>query len=88
MRTISKRRAQPSKRKRNPAAEGHHTCRTCPVCGTEECKILQQLGMYCDTSCAVFEAARTDTPLEEKELNSARSAQSARKSVRHSETGS
>ncbi len=36
--------------------DGHHTCMRCPVCATETCKVLQDLGMYCDTQCAASEA--------------------------------
>lgn len=32
--------------------EGHHTCTRCPACATDTCKVLQDLGMYCDTACA------------------------------------
>lgn len=31
---------------------GHHTCVGCPVCATETCEVLQELGMYCETECA------------------------------------
>lgn len=37
-----------------------HTCLECPVCGTETCKTLQDLGMYCDTEIAATEAWRTE----------------------------
>jgi hypothetical protein len=37
-------------------AEGHHTCTRCPACGTEECKVLQDLGMTCETMCAASQA--------------------------------
>jgi hypothetical protein len=36
--------------------EGHHTCTRCPVCASEECKVLEELGMYCETMCAASEA--------------------------------
>jgi hypothetical protein len=53
----SRQAPKPLQRKGMPArSEGHHTCILCPVCATEECKILQALGMYCDTACAAFEA--------------------------------
>jgi len=39
-----------------PDAGGHHTCRECPVCGTEECRVMADLGMYCDTAQAAQEA--------------------------------
>ncbi len=49
-----------------PRPEGHHTCRSCPACASETCRVLQELGMYCDTQCAASlaspvksEAART-----------------------------
>jgi hypothetical protein len=32
--------------------EGHHTCTRCPVCASDTCKVLQDLGMYCETMCA------------------------------------
>lgn len=32
--------------------EGHHTCMRCPVCASEACRTLQDLGMYCETQCA------------------------------------
>jgi len=35
-----------------------HTCIECPVCGTEACKTLQDLGMYCETAIAAAEASR------------------------------
>jgi hypothetical protein len=37
--------------------DGHHTCTECPVCGTEECRVLMELGMACDTAQAATEAA-------------------------------
>lgn len=53
----------------HPDAEGHHTCRECPICGTEECRVMSELGMYCDTAQAAHEAgaavsaaARTPPP--------------------------
>jgi hypothetical protein len=39
------------------AQDGHHTCMRCPVCATETCKVLQDLGMYCDTQCAASQAS-------------------------------
>lgn len=36
----------------SPGARGHHTCKACPVCGTEECFVFQDLGMACDTAQA------------------------------------
>lgn len=40
--------------------DGHHTCTRCPVCATESCKVLQDLGMYCETACAASEATRAE----------------------------
>jgi hypothetical protein len=40
---------------------GHHTCMRCPVCATETCKVLQELGMYCETQCSVTEAGAAET---------------------------
>ena len=39
-----------------PAMEEHHTCLRCPVCGTEECAVLQDLGTTCQTAQAALEA--------------------------------
>ena len=41
-----------------PLEARNHTCIECPACGTETCKVLQDLGMYCDTACAAYEAMR------------------------------
>jgi hypothetical protein len=41
-------------------AEGHHTCTRCPVCASEECKVLEELGMYCETMCAASQAEAAD----------------------------
>ena len=38
--------------------EGHHTCMRCPVCATETCRVLQDLGMYCETQCAASRSPR------------------------------
>jgi|GEM_PF-3012268 len=45
-------------RRKAPLVAKHHTCIECPACGTESCKILQELGMYCDTAIAATEASR------------------------------
>ena len=45
----------------NPGREGHHTCTRCPVCGMEECAVLQDLGMACNTA-----QAATDTGIRRK----------------------
>jgi hypothetical protein len=39
----------------------NHTCVECPAFGSETCKTLQQLGMYCDTAVAAFEAMRVES---------------------------
>lgn len=36
--------------------EAYHTCVSCPVCATEACRVLEDLGMYCETMCAASEA--------------------------------
>jgi len=59
MRATSKRTLKPLERTPKPASgSGYHNCLNCPVCGTEDCKILQELGMYCETAVAAFEATR------------------------------
>jgi hypothetical protein len=40
----------------SPKPGGPHTCARCPVCATETCRVLEQLGMYCETMCAAAEA--------------------------------
>ncbi|MCC6132565.1 MAG: hypothetical protein IT186_21785 [Acidobacteria bacterium] len=34
------------------------SCQSCPVCGSEECEMLSQLGNYCETRTAITLAAR------------------------------
>jgi hypothetical protein len=36
--------------------DGHHTCIRCPACASETCRVLQDLGMYCETQCSATEA--------------------------------
>jgi hypothetical protein len=55
-----------SKRRKAALEPKHHTCIECPACGTESCKILQQLGMYCDTAVATTEAWRAEPPEKRK----------------------
>ncbi len=43
------------------ALEVHHTCICCPVCGTEECAVLQDLGTTCQTAQAALEATLAGT---------------------------
>jgi hypothetical protein len=45
-----------NRRKTLPEVQ-HHTCIECPAYGTETCKMLQELGMYCDTAIAATEAS-------------------------------
>ena len=40
-----------------PIVAMSHSCIECPACGTETCKTLQDLGMYCDTGWAATEAS-------------------------------
>ena len=40
--------------------EGHHTCTRCPVCATEACAVLEELGMFCETMCAASQAEAAD----------------------------
>ncbi len=40
----------------HPDAMGHHSCRECPICGTEECQVMAELGMSCETAQAAQEA--------------------------------
>ena len=49
-------------RPKAPLEAKHHTCIECPACGTETCKILQELGMYCDTAIAATEASLASRP--------------------------
>ncbi len=46
-------------RAEHPGPDGHHSCTRCPVCGEEECAVLQDLGMACDTAQAAGEAVRS-----------------------------
>ena len=38
--------------------DGHHSCKDCPICGTEQCRMMQELGMFCATQVAATEAVR------------------------------
>jgi hypothetical protein len=57
-----------SNRRTVPFLAKHHTCIECPACGTETCKTLQELGMYCDTAIAASEAwaSRSEPPGKRK----------------------
>jgi hypothetical protein len=55
-----------SNRRKAPLEVKHHTCIECPACGTETCKVLQDLGMYCDTAIAATEAWRPEQPGKRK----------------------
>lgn len=52
----------------HPGPDGHHTCTRCPVCGQEECAVLQDLGMACDTAQAAEEAERFPSHATEPSL--------------------
>jgi len=43
---------------RTPRAEPATTCTLCPVCGSEECLMLEELGTYCATMTATSLANR------------------------------
>jgi len=50
---------------RIPAREPATACSRCPVCGSEECLVLEELGTYCATMTAASlsgEAARVEEP--------------------------
>ena len=47
-------------------SEGHHTCARCPVCLTEACAVLEELGMFCETMCAASQAEAVDATKENK----------------------
>ena len=40
----------------HPVPDEHHTCLRCPMCASETCRTLQDLGMYCETQVAATEA--------------------------------
>jgi len=52
MSPAKKRSPTPPARGSTKRPEGPHTCVRCPVCASETCRILQELGMYCETQCA------------------------------------
>ncbi len=41
-------------------------CTRCPVCGSEECLMLEELGTYCATMTATSLAAREEREEEKK----------------------
>jgi hypothetical protein len=41
-----------------PVEEPPAACTCCPVCGTEECLMLEELGAYCGTKTAASLATR------------------------------
>lgn len=45
---------------RSAAEEPVTTCTKCPVCGSEECLILEELGSYCATMTAASLAVREE----------------------------
>ncbi len=50
---------------RGAAEEPATTCTKCPVCGSEECLVLEELGTYCATMTAASLAAK-EAPLPRK----------------------
>jgi len=46
----------------HPDPARYHTCLECPVCGTEECRVMADLGMSCDTAQAAQEARAGEGP--------------------------
>ena len=45
---------------RGAAEEPVTTCTLCPVCGSEECLVLEELGSYCATMTAASLAKREE----------------------------
>ena len=43
-------------RRAHPVAPGCPACTDCPVCGTDACFYLEELGMYCTTMLAAAQA--------------------------------
>ncbi len=54
-----------------PAPSGNHTCLQCPACGSEACRTMQDLGMYCDTALAAWESMRVEKHPKKKPPNAA-----------------
>lgn len=55
--------AEPRPRSRSAksaAEEPATTCAKCPVCGREECLVLEELGAYCATMTAASLAAKEE----------------------------
>jgi hypothetical protein len=50
----------PRRPSRTPAEEPATTCTECPVCGTEECRTLEELGHYCATMTAASLARKDE----------------------------
>ncbi|MFI5181201.1 MAG: hypothetical protein ACHQPI_07405 [Thermoanaerobaculia bacterium] len=65
-----------------PGPDGHHTCTRCPVCGKEECAVLQDLGMACDTAQAAGEAHGSIPPKVASDRHQARFRRAAGASLR------
>ncbi len=40
-----------------PDSRNLPSCTFCPVCGLDECLVLQDLGMYCETMAAAYGAS-------------------------------
>ena len=58
----------------HPGVDGHHNCAECPVCGTEECFVLQDLGLSCDTAQAAQETKEVRRGVRRSALASDRAA--------------
>lgn len=63
----------------HPGPGGHHTCMRCPVCGKEECAVLQDLGMACDTAQAAGEAGRSQKTVFDAQAGVRRAATATRR---------
>lgn len=50
----------PARPSRDAATEPVAACTSCPVCGSEECLVLEELGGYCATMTAASVAARKE----------------------------
>ncbi len=48
-------------RRAHPVALGCAGCTDCPVCGTDACFYLEELGMYCTTMLAAGQATAAAT---------------------------
>jgi hypothetical protein len=66
---MTARKSTPKKalpRVRASGKDRYHSCKDCPICGTEECRTMQDLGMFCATHVAATEASRGKRRRQEK----------------------